>query len=439
MPSIADTQPIAQSPENFAHCPQFVFDRILAARRARYRRLRCVPLRLVAFDEKPDFVGRSGRAAARPCAPRTWSAATAIRARCAGSSASRCSATSTSIGRSTSCSARPDLSALHDKGNAGRYVAHRRRGPVGEPDAGRRARALAADDLRRGGRRAAAVDAARRGAPRRRARLRVRDPASAMGAPPPGGGALRQRPRVPRRRRRARHAAERRARHEHRHRRCGRSRLEARRDASRAGAAAKACSTSYEAERRPVGIRLRRGDENFERSRRPPFPCDVHEDSPEGRATRDELGRKLAVVDRSAWDNPLNTHLGYRYDRSPIVQPDGAPPPEPEDSRVYRAVEPSAAAARRTPGLPTGARRSIFSAQASRCCGSARKIRTPPHSVEAARRGRAAGHRRHRRPGHRRSTSENSCWCGRTATSRGAATRCRRTRRADRSRAWCAP
>ncbi len=38
---------------------------------------------------------------------------------------------------------------------------------------------------------------------------------------------------------------------------------------------------------------------------------------------------------RSAWDNPLNTHLGYRYDRSPVCIADGAPPPEPEDSRVY--------------------------------------------------------------------------------------------------------
>ena len=38
---------------------------------------------------------------------------------------------------------------------------------------------------------------------------------------------------------------------------------------------------------------------------------------------------------RNAWDNPLNVHLGYRYDGSPVCIADGAPPPEPEDSRGY--------------------------------------------------------------------------------------------------------
>jgi hypothetical protein len=47
------------------------------------------------------------------------------------------------------------------------------------------------------------------------------------------------------------------------------------------------------------------------------------------------LGEKLQKSMRNAWDSPLNTHLGYRYDRSPVCIPDGPPPPEPEDSRVY--------------------------------------------------------------------------------------------------------
>jgi hypothetical protein len=37
-----------------------------------------------------------------------------------------------------------------------------------------------------------------------------------------------------------------------------------------------------------------------------------------------------------AWENPLHTHLGYRYDGSPLVVADGPPPPEPEDARDYR-------------------------------------------------------------------------------------------------------
>jgi hypothetical protein len=74
---------------------------------------------------------------------------------------------------------------------------------------------------------------------------------------------------------------------------------------------------------------------NFERiTPRRHFPH-IHEDSAEGRKTREELGAKLSVSMRNAWDNPLNTHLGYRYDDSPICVADGAPPPEPADSRVY--------------------------------------------------------------------------------------------------------
>ena len=32
----------------------------------------------------------------------------------------------------------------------------------------------------------------------------------------------------------------------------------------------------------------------------------------------------------------MHTHLGYRYDNSPICIPDGPPPPEPVDPRDYR-------------------------------------------------------------------------------------------------------
>jgi hypothetical protein len=74
---------------------------------------------------------------------------------------------------------------------------------------------------------------------------------------------------------------------------------------------------------------------NFERiTPRRHFPH-IHEDSPEGRKTREELGQKLSVSMRNAWDNPLNTHLGYRYAQSPVCIPDGPLPPEPQDSRVY--------------------------------------------------------------------------------------------------------
>jgi hypothetical protein len=93
---------------------------------------------------------------------------------------------------------------------------------------------------------------------------------------------------------------------------------------------------SYESERRPVGIR--QCDEamlNFQRyGSRKPVPH-VTDETAEGARVRSELGRRLSTANSQAWENPLNTHLGYRYEDSPIIVPDGLLPPEPEDSRHY--------------------------------------------------------------------------------------------------------
>ena len=82
---------------------------------------------------------------------------------------------------------------------------------------------------------------------------------------------------------------------------------------------------SYEPERRPVGIR--QCDEamlNFQRyGSRKPVPH-VTDETAEGASVRAELGRRLSTANSQAWENPLNTHLGYRYENSPIVVPDGA-------------------------------------------------------------------------------------------------------------------
>ena len=93
---------------------------------------------------------------------------------------------------------------------------------------------------------------------------------------------------------------------------------------------------SYEAERRPVGIRqCDEAMENFTRyGSRKPVPH-VTDETPEGARVRAELGQRLSSANSQAWENPLNTHLGYRYEGSPIVVADGPLPPEPEDSRRY--------------------------------------------------------------------------------------------------------
>lgn len=93
---------------------------------------------------------------------------------------------------------------------------------------------------------------------------------------------------------------------------------------------------SYEPERRPVGIR--QCDEamlNFQRyGSRKPVPH-VTDETAQGAQVRADLGKRLSTANSQAWENPLNTHLGYRYEGSPIVVPDGPLPPEPEDSRHY--------------------------------------------------------------------------------------------------------
>jgi hypothetical protein len=74
---------------------------------------------------------------------------------------------------------------------------------------------------------------------------------------------------------------------------------------------------------------------NFQRyGSRKPVPH-VTDETPEGECVRAELGKRLSSANSQAWENPLNTHLGYRYEGSPIVVPDGPLPPEPEDSRFY--------------------------------------------------------------------------------------------------------
>ena len=78
---------------------------------------------------------------------------------------------------------------------------------------------------------------------------------------------------------------------------------------------------SYEDERRPVGIR--QCDEamrNFERyGARKPVPH-VTDETQQGKRVRARLGQRLASSNSLAWENPLNTHLGYRYDGSPICR-----------------------------------------------------------------------------------------------------------------------
>ncbi len=93
---------------------------------------------------------------------------------------------------------------------------------------------------------------------------------------------------------------------------------------------------SYGAERRPVGIRqCDYAMRNFQLSGASRKLPHVLDETPQGAKVRADMGAKLAASNTQAWDNPLNTHLGYRYEESPIIAMDGPFPPEPEDARIY--------------------------------------------------------------------------------------------------------
>src|ERR1700722_9965020 len=94
---------------------------------------------------------------------------------------------------------------------------------------------------------------------------------------------------------------------------------------------------SYESERRPVALRnVAASAENLERmlstrDRKP--PPQVFADCPEADAIRAEYGAWFTQTMRHEWF--MNGfHLGYRYDNSPIVWPDGTPAP-PLEGRAY--------------------------------------------------------------------------------------------------------
>ena len=329
MPSIDDTPPIEQSPENFAHCPQFVFDRILV------EKARTLPALTLRYNSRlQGLVQHADHVEA------TLENGETIRARFVAA----CDGYSSTVRKQLGIAMQGDehlnrainimfrtenLPALHDKGNAGRYVTIGTEGPwasLTAADGRSRWRLMLYEDKMKP---EEAVRAAvgrdfpfeilsigtwvRRNLVAERYREgRIFLAGDAAHVMPPNGG-LGMNTGIG-------DAVD----------------LGWKLAAVLAGWGGEGLLASYDTERRLAGRRAcQEAMKNFERiTPRRHFPH-IHEDSPEGRKTREELGAKLSVSMRNAWDNPLNTHLGYRYEDSPICVPDGAPPPEPTDSRVY--------------------------------------------------------------------------------------------------------
>jgi len=63
------------------------------------------------------------------------------------------------------------------------------------------------------------------------------------------------------------------------------------------------------------------------------------EDGPDGDACRLRVGEQIVRSLHGEW-NSLGVDLGYRYDGSPIIVPDGAPPPADEVSDYEQTARP---------------------------------------------------------------------------------------------------
>ena len=337
MPSIERTPAVEQSPENFAHCPQFVFDPIL---RRKAESLPGVTLRYGTRLER--FEERADRVVAHLEGGETLEAR--FLAGCDGFSSGIRKALGIEmhgdalLNRAVNIMFRTArLSALHDKGNAGRYVTIGVDGPwasLTAADGRERWRLMLYDEKDLSDQQAA--EAVRRAVGRdfdfevltvgvwarrnlvaerylsKGATPRVFLAGDAVHVMPPNGG-LGMNTGIG-------DAVD----------------LGWKLAAVHQGWGGPALLASYDAERRPAGARAcAEAMRNFDRiTPRRHFP-DIHADSEAGRKVRAELGARLSVSMRNAWDNPLNTHLGYRYDGSAITIADGVPPAEPEDSRVY--------------------------------------------------------------------------------------------------------
>ncbi len=91
---------------------------------------------------------------------------------------------------------------------------------------------------------------------------------------------------------------------------------------------------SYSIERQPIGTRnVTEASGNLRRMLSVPPHPDLLDDTPQGAATREKVGREFSETMRREWFT-LGAHLGYRYEGSPICWPDGTAAP-PDDPRVY--------------------------------------------------------------------------------------------------------
>ncbi|HEY3916461.1 MAG TPA: FAD-dependent oxidoreductase [Stellaceae bacterium] len=101
---------------------------------------------------------------------------------------------------------------------------------------------------------------------------------------------------------------------------------------------------SYTPERRPVSIRnVNEASGNLGRMRSPGENTALLDDTLEGEALRKKLGAEFSAAMTREW-HTLGIHLGYRYDDSPVIVPDGTPAPPLEVMNYDQTARPGARA-----------------------------------------------------------------------------------------------
>jgi 2-polyprenyl-6-methoxyphenol hydroxylase-like FAD-dependent oxidoreductase len=92
---------------------------------------------------------------------------------------------------------------------------------------------------------------------------------------------------------------------------------------------------SYDIERRPASARAAEMSlSNYQRLVSAKPNAEITAPTPAGEAVRRSVGQRLVEENEKSW-HPVGVHLGYIYDPSPIVVPDGSPKPA-DDTIGYR-------------------------------------------------------------------------------------------------------
>ena len=97
---------------------------------------------------------------------------------------------------------------------------------------------------------------------------------------------------------------------------------------------------SYEHERKPIGWRnVNAAADNFHAMRSATECADILDDTPAGAATRVRVGEQVKLATQKEWDS-YGVVLGYRYEGSPVIVPDGTPEPEDHPSNYQPTSRP---------------------------------------------------------------------------------------------------